>query len=180
MCALRRENSVGSTQPPVPQPRACISSGRASKNRLAQRTPRERRGSDAVDLTWKRNGGEHAWSFLRISRVFDTSSTKRRGPGCIGCEQSTAKRDGRSKNASTGTGLSDVDISHDQSSRWQKFAAVPQETFEPDALGKIQNCRRLMNFRSVRVAPECGHRQRRRARTPHPLERWPPAAKPNG
>ena len=29
---------VGSIQPPVPQPRACISSGRASKNCLAQRT----------------------------------------------------------------------------------------------------------------------------------------------
>jgi hypothetical protein len=29
---------VGSIQPPVPQPRACISSGRASKNCLAQRS----------------------------------------------------------------------------------------------------------------------------------------------
>ena len=36
MCALRRENRVGSIQSPVPQPRACISSGRASKNCLAQ------------------------------------------------------------------------------------------------------------------------------------------------
>ena len=38
MCALRRANRVGSTQPPVPQPRACISSERASKNCLAQRS----------------------------------------------------------------------------------------------------------------------------------------------
>jgi hypothetical protein len=72
---------------------------------------------NAVDVTWKRNGGEYAWSFLRISRVFDISSTKRRR-GCIGCEQTAAKRDGRPKNASTGTRLSDVDISYDQSSRW--------------------------------------------------------------
>jgi hypothetical protein len=43
--------------------------------------------------------------------VFDISSTKRRCPGCIGCEQTAAKRDGRPKNASTDTGLSDVDIS---------------------------------------------------------------------
>jgi hypothetical protein len=60
-----------------------------------------------------RNGGEHAWSFLRIGRVFDISSTKRRCPGCIGCEQTAAQRDGRPKNASTDTGLSDVDISYD-------------------------------------------------------------------
>ena len=70
---------------------------------------------NAVDVTWKRNGGEHAWSFLRISRVFDTSSAKRRCPGCIGCEQTAATCDGRPS-----------------------------------------------------------------ARTPHPLERWPPPAKLNG
>ena len=46
---------------------------------------------NAVDVIWKRNGDEHAWSFLRISRVFDISSTKRRCPGCIGCEQTAAK-----------------------------------------------------------------------------------------
>jgi hypothetical protein len=34
---------------------------------------------------------------------------------------------GGQKNASMGTGLSDVNISYDQSSRWQKFAAVPEE-----------------------------------------------------
>jgi hypothetical protein len=81
---------------------------------------------NAVDVIWKRNGGEHASSFLRISRLFDVPSTRRR----ISCEQTAAKRDGRPKNASTDTGLSDVDISHDQSSRWQKFAAVSEEVFE--------------------------------------------------
>jgi hypothetical protein len=109
VCALRRENRVGSIQPPVPQPRACISSGRASKNCLAQAL------GNAVDVTWKPIGGEHAWSFLRISRVFDISSAKRRCPGCIGCEQTAATCDGRPS-----------------------------------------------------------------ARTPHPLERWPPPAKLNG
>ena len=41
-----------------------------------------------------------------------------------------AESDGRPKNASTNTGLSDVGISYDQSSRWQKRAAVPEEIFE--------------------------------------------------
>jgi len=36
---------------------------------------------NAVDVTWKRNGGEYAWSFLRTSRAFDVSSTKRRCRG---------------------------------------------------------------------------------------------------
>ena len=97
---------------------------------------------NAVDVTWKRNGGECAWSFLRISRVFDISSTKRRRSGCIGCEQTAAKR-GRPKNASTGTGLSDVDISYDQSSRWQKFAAVPEEISSTRRREKPTVCRRL-------------------------------------
>jgi hypothetical protein len=39
---------------------------------------------NAVDVIWKRNGGEHAWSFCRC-------------PGCIGCEQTDAKRDGGQK-----------------------------------------------------------------------------------
>jgi hypothetical protein len=38
--------------------------------------------------------------------------------------------DGRPKNASTNTGLSDVGISYDQSSRWQKRAAVSEKPFE--------------------------------------------------
>jgi hypothetical protein len=75
-------------------------------------------------------GGEHAWSLLRISRVFDLSSTKRRDTGCIDCEQTAAQRDRRPKNASTDTGLSDVDNSYDQSPRWQKLAAVCEEIFE--------------------------------------------------
>ena len=41
----------------------------ARKHELPQRS------SGAVDVTWKRNGGEHARSFVRISRVF-ISSTK--------------------------------------------------------------------------------------------------------
>ena len=96
---------------------------------------------NAVDVTWKRNGGEHAWSFLRISRAFDISSTKRRCPRCIGCEQTADKRDGRPKNASTGTGLSDVDIPYDQSSRWQKFAAVPEEISSARCREKPAVCR---------------------------------------
>ena len=62
--------------------------------------------------------------------MFNISSTKRRCPSCIGCEQSAAKRDGRPKKASTDAGLSDVGISFDQFSRWQKLAAVPEEIFE--------------------------------------------------
>jgi hypothetical protein len=68
--------------------------------------------------------------------VFDISSAKRRCPGSIGCEQTAAKRDGRPKNASTDTGLSDVDISYDQSPRWQKLAAVPEEIFEREVQKK--------------------------------------------
>ena len=62
--------------------------------------------------------------------MFNISSTKRGCPSCIGCEQSAAKRDGRPKKASTDAGLSDVGISFDQFSRWQKLAAVPEEIFE--------------------------------------------------
>ena len=109
-------------------PAPCTASQRHVSRRGAQaRIALRNAPRDAVDVTWKRNGGEHAWSFLRISRVFGMSSTKRRCRGCIGCEQTAAKRDGRPKNASMGTGLSDVNISYDQSSRWQKFAAVPEE-----------------------------------------------------
>jgi hypothetical protein len=86
--------------------------------------------------------------------VFDISRTKRRCPGCIGCEQTAAKGDGRPKNASTGTGLSDVDISHDQSSRWQKFAAVSEEIFEREVQGKTHNCRRLVNSDQSELLPK--------------------------
>jgi hypothetical protein len=65
--------------------------------------------------------------------VFDISSTKRGCPGCIGCEQTAAKRDERSKSTSTATGLSVLDISYDQSPRWQKLAAIPEEIFEHEA-----------------------------------------------
>jgi hypothetical protein len=40
------------------------------------------------------------------------------------------KATGGQKNASTNTGLSDVGISSDQSSRWQKRAAVSEKPFE--------------------------------------------------
>jgi hypothetical protein len=90
---------------------------------------------DAVDLTCKRNGGEHARSLSRISRALDTS-TKRRCACCIGCAETAARRDGRPKNASTDTGLSDVDISYDQSSRGQKLAALPEVIFERKVQGK--------------------------------------------
>jgi hypothetical protein len=95
---------------------------------------------NAVDVTWKRNGGEYAWSFLRIG----ISSAKRRCRGCICSEQTVAKCDGQPKNASTGTGLSDVDISYDQSSRWQKFAAVPEEISSARCREKPTVCRRLV------------------------------------
>ena len=106
MCALRRENALAQSSP------LYRSQGHVS-----------RRSAQAES----RNGGEHAWSFVRISRVFDISSTKRRCRGCIGCEQTADKRAGRPENASTGPGLSDVDISYNQSSRRQKFATVPEE-----------------------------------------------------
>ena len=137
MCALQREKRVGS--PSSPQPRAC--SRRGAQASIAWRNaPR-----GAVDVTWKWNGGEHAWSFLRISGVFDVSSTKRRCRGCFGYEQTAAKRSRRSENASTDTRLSNVGISYDQSSRWQKLAAIPEEIFEREVQGKIQSCCRLVN-----------------------------------
>jgi hypothetical protein len=145
--ALRRENRVGSIQPPAPQPRACTSSGRASK--IAWRNPPR----DAVDVTCKRNGGEHAWPFLRISRVLDISSAKRRCPRCIGCERTRAKRDGRPKNSSTDTGLSDVDISCDQSSHRQKLAAISEEIFGREVQGKTHGCCHLVTSEQSEVLP---------------------------
>ena len=73
--------------------------------------------------------------------MFDISSTKRRCRGCIGREQTAA---GRPKNASTGMGLSGVDISCDQSSRWQKFAAVPEDISNARCGEKPTVCRRLV------------------------------------
>ena len=98
---------------------------------------------DAVDVTRKRNGGEHARSLSRISRALDTS-TKRRCACCIGCAKISAKRNGRPKKASTDTGLSNVDISYDQSSRWQKLAAISAEIFECEVQGKTHGCCRLV------------------------------------
>jgi hypothetical protein len=109
---------------------------------------------NAGDVTWKRNGGEYAWSFLRTSRAFDISSTKRCCRGCIGCEQTAAKRDGRPKTASTGTWLSDVDISYDQSPRGQKFAAVPEEISGARWREKPTVCRRLVNSDQSELLPE--------------------------
>ena len=98
-----------------------------------------------------RSGGEHGWSFFRTYRVSDISSTRRRCPVCICCQQiervttkpgdrwpwdgpavaeREAESDGRPKKASTDTRLSDVGISYDQSSPRQKLAAVPKEIFE--------------------------------------------------
>jgi hypothetical protein len=45
-----------------------------------------------------------------------------------------------------GTGLSDVDISQNQSSRWQKFATVPEEIFAREVQGKTHSCRRLVSI----------------------------------
>ena len=125
MCARSGEKTALAQSSPLYRSQGHVSR-RGAQARIAWRKAPQ----DAVYVTWKRNGGEHAWSFVRISRVFDKSSTKRRCPGCIGCEQTAAKCDGRPKNASTDTGLSDVDISCDQSPRWQKLAAVPEEIFE--------------------------------------------------
>jgi hypothetical protein len=148
VCALRRENRVGSIQPPCTAAKGMYLVG-ARKQELPGATLL----GNAVDVAWKRNGGEYAWSFLRIGRVFGISSTKRRCRGCIGCEQATAKRDGRPKNASTGTGLSDVDISYDQSSCWQKFAAVPEEISSVRCREDPQSAAAWW-LRSVRAAPE--------------------------
>ena len=98
MCALRRENRVGSIQP------LYRSQGHVFRRGAQAGIGWRNAPQDAVDVTWKRNGGEYAWSFLRISRVFDKSSTKRRCPSCIGCEQTAAKRDGRPKKRLDGHG----------------------------------------------------------------------------
>ena len=135
MCARSGEQTALAQPSPLYRSQGHVSR-RGAQARIAWRNaPR-----DTVHVTWKRNGGEHAWSFLRISRVFDVSSTKRHRPRCIGCEQTAAKR-GRPKNASTGTGLSNVDISHDQSSRGQKFAAVPEEISSARCREKPAVCR---------------------------------------
>ncbi|MCA6113829.1 hypothetical protein J6524_02645 [Bradyrhizobium sp. WSM 1738] len=60
---------------------------------------------------------------------------------------------GDQKNASTGTGLSDVDISHDQSSRWQKFSAVPKKNFEREVSDKTHSCR-LVNSDQSQLLPK--------------------------
>ena len=138
MCALRRENALAQSSP------LYRSQGHVSRRGAQARIAWRSAPRDAVDVTWKRNGGQHAWSFVQISRVFDISSTKRRCRGCIGCEQTADKRDGRPKNASTGTGLSDGDISYDQSSRWQKFAAVPEEISSARCREKPTVCCRLV------------------------------------
>jgi hypothetical protein len=99
----------------------------------------------------KRNGGEYAWSFFRIDQRLVCQASKRRSPVCIGCEPTArdtaksrdrwrwagpavaggdAESEERPKKASTDTRLSDVGISYDQSSRWQKLAALPEEIFE--------------------------------------------------
>ena len=135
LCARSGEKTALAQSSPLYRSQGHVSR-RGAQARIAWRNaPRERCG-----CAW--NGGEYAWSFLRISRVFDISSTKRRRPGCIG-EQTAAKR-GRPKNASTGTGLSDVDICYDQSSRGQKFATVPEEISSARCREKPTVCRRLV------------------------------------
>ena len=125
MCARSGEKTALAQPSPLYRSQGHVSR-RGAQARIAWRKAPQ----DAVYVTWKRNGGEHAWSLLRISRVSDKSSTECRCPGCIGREQTAAKRAGRPKNASTDAGLSDVGISYDQFSRWQKLAAVPEEHFE--------------------------------------------------
>jgi hypothetical protein len=136
LCARSGEKTALAQSSPLYRSQGHVSRRGAQASIAWRNAPR-----DAVDVTWKRNGGEYAWSFLRISRVFGMSSTKRRCRGCIGCEQTAAKRDGRPKNASMGTGLSDVDIPYDQSSRWQKFAAVPEEISSARCREKPTVCR---------------------------------------
>jgi len=149
LCARSGEKTALAQSSPLYRSQGHVSR-RGAQARIAWRNaPR-----DAADVTSKRNGGEHAWSFLWISRVFDISSTKRRCPGCIGCDQTAAKRDGRPKNASTDTGLSDVGISYDQSSRWQKLAAVPEEIFER----QVQDKSHMPTTAGlIRAAAERGH-----------------------
>jgi hypothetical protein len=142
LCARSGEKTALAQSSPLYRSQGHVSR-RGAQARIAWRNALR----DAVDVTWKLNGDEYAWSFLRISRAFGISSAKRRFRGCIGCEQTAAKRDGRPKNASTGTGLSDVDISYDQSSRWQKLAAVPEEISSArcrEKPAKPAVCRRLV------------------------------------
>jgi hypothetical protein len=145
LCARSGEKTALAQSSPLYRSQGHVSR-RGAQARIAWRNaPRER---------WKRNGGEHAWSFLRISRAFDLSSTKRRCPGCIGCEQTAAKRDGRPKNVSADTALSNVDISYDLSSRWQKLAAVPDEIFEREVQDKTHM---PTTAGLIRAAAERGH-----------------------
>ena len=149
MCARSGEKTALAQSSPLYRSQGHVSR-RGAQARIAWRNLL----GNAVDVTWKRNGGEHAWSFLWISRVFDISSTRHRCPGCIGCDQTAAKRDGRPKNASTDTGLSDVGISYDQSSRWQKLAAVPEEIFERQVQDKTHM---PTTAGLIRTAAERGH-----------------------
>ena len=138
MCARSGEKTALAQSSPLHRSQGHLSR-RGAQARIAWGSALQ----DAVDLTCKRNGGEHARSLSRISRALDTS-TKRRCACCIGCAETAARRDGRPKNASTDTGLSDVDISYDQSSRRQKFAAVPEETSNALCREKPAICRRLV------------------------------------
>lgn len=131
MCARSGEKTALAQSSPLHHSQGHVSR-RGAQARIAWRNA----PGDAVDVTCKRNGGEHAWSLFRIGRALDISSTKRRCECCIGREQTAAKRDGRPKNAATDTGLSDVDVSYDQSSRWQKLAAIPAEKSEREIQGK--------------------------------------------
>jgi hypothetical protein len=140
LCARSGEKPALAQSSPLNHSQGHVSRRGAQAGIAWRKVPR-----DAVDVTWKRNGGEHAWPFFWTGRGFDISSTKCRCRGCIGREQTADKRDRRPKNASTDPGLSDVDIPDDQSSRWQKLAAVPEETFEREARGKTRSLFRLVN-----------------------------------
>ena len=142
------EDLVGSIQSPAwSQGKYLVG---ARKQELPARSSSKCRDPDLWMVICKRNGGEHAWSYSRINQRLVYQASKRRSPVCIGCEQTArdtaksndrwrwagpavagdAESEGRSKEASTDTGLSDVGISYDQSSPRQKLTAIRQEILE--------------------------------------------------